>query len=51
VYARDDFVYWGFGPEALRRLGRIAGLGEVRIVDQVEIDGHPRIVALLRAAR
>jgi tRNA (mo5U34)-methyltransferase len=51
VYARDDFVYWGFGPEALRRLGRIAGLGEVRIVDRVEIDGHPRIVALLRAAR
>ena len=50
VYARDDFVYWGFGPEALRRLARISGLGEVEIVDEVEIDGHPRILAVLRAA-
>ncbi|MGI8715361.1 MAG: class I SAM-dependent methyltransferase [Solirubrobacteraceae bacterium] len=50
VYARDDFVYWGFGPEALRRLGDIAGLGSVEIVRTVEIDGHPRIVALLSAA-
>src|SRR5438034_6641978 len=45
VYARDDFVYWGFSPEALRRLGRIVGLGEVQVVDELEIDGHPRIVA------
>ncbi len=50
VYARDDFVYWGFSPEALRRLARIVGLGEVEIVDRVEIDGHPRILAVLRAA-
>jgi len=50
VYARDDFVDWGFGPEALRRLGRIAGLGEVEIVARVEIAGHPRILAMLRAA-
>ena len=50
VYARDDFVYWGFSPRGLRRLGRIAGLDEVEVVDQLEIDGHPRIVALLRAA-
>jgi tRNA (mo5U34)-methyltransferase len=50
VYARDDFVYWGFGPEALRRLARISGLGEVEIVDEVQIDGHPRILAVLRAA-
>ncbi|MGO9754002.1 MAG: class I SAM-dependent methyltransferase [Solirubrobacteraceae bacterium] len=49
VYARDDFVYWGFSPEGLRRLARIAGLGEVEIVDELEIDGHPRILALLRA--
>ena len=51
VYARDDFVYWGFTAEGLRRLGRIVGLGDVEIVDQPEIDGHPRIVAVLRAAR
>jgi tRNA (mo5U34)-methyltransferase len=49
VYARDDFVYWGFGPESLRRLSRIAGFSEVEIIERVEIDGHPRILAILRA--
>jgi tRNA (mo5U34)-methyltransferase len=49
VYARDEFVYWGFSPEGLRRLARIAGLDELEVVDQLEIDGHPRILALLRA--
>ena len=50
VYARDEFVYWGFSPEGLRRLARIVGLDEVEVVDELEIDGHPRILALLRAA-
>jgi len=50
VYPRDDFVYWGFPVEGLRRLGRIVGLDEVEIVDQPEIDGHRRILAVLRAA-
>jgi tRNA (mo5U34)-methyltransferase len=50
VYARDDFVYWGFSADGLRRLGRTVGLREVRVVDELEIDGHPRILALLRAA-
>ncbi len=50
VYARDDFVYWGFSPEGLRRLACIVGLDQVEVVDQLEIDGHPRILALLRAA-
>jgi tRNA (mo5U34)-methyltransferase len=50
VYTRDDFVYWGFSPEGLRRLGRIVGLDEFEVVEEVEIDGHPRILALLRAA-
>jgi SAM-dependent methyltransferase len=50
VYARDDFVYWGFSPEGLRRLARIIGLDEVEVVDPLEIDGHPRILAVLRAA-
>lgn len=27
----------------MRRLGRIAGLDDVGVIDQVEIDGHPRI--------
>jgi tRNA (mo5U34)-methyltransferase len=50
VYARDGFVYWGFSPEGLRRLGRIVGLDVLEVVDELEIDGHPRIVAVLRAA-
>jgi tRNA (mo5U34)-methyltransferase len=50
VYARDDFVYWGFPAEGLRRLGRVVGLDEIEVVDQPEIDGHPRILAVLRAA-
>ena len=49
VYARDDFVYWGFSAEGLRRLARIVGF-DVEVVDELEIDGHPRILALLRAA-
>ena len=51
VYARDDFVYWGFSAEGLRRLARIVGLDEVEVIDQLEIDDHPRILAVLRAAR
>lgn len=51
VYAGDDFVYWGFAAEALRRMAQIAGLGEITVLDEPEIDGHPRIVALLRPAR
>jgi tRNA (mo5U34)-methyltransferase len=50
VYARDGFVYWGFSAEGLRRLARIAGFGEVEVVDELEIDRHPRILALLRSA-
>jgi tRNA (mo5U34)-methyltransferase len=49
VYSRDDFVYWGFSPEGLRRLALIVGL-DVEVVDRLEVDGHPRILALLRAA-
>jgi tRNA (mo5U34)-methyltransferase len=50
VYPRDRYLYWGFPAESLRRLGRIVGLGEVMIIDQPDIDGHPRILATLRAA-
>ena len=50
VYARDDFVYWGFTSQGLSRLGRIVGLDELEVVDELEIDGHPRILAVLRAA-
>ncbi len=50
VYSRDDFVYWGFSPEALRRLGRIVGLDDLEVVEELDVDGHPRILAVLRAA-
>jgi tRNA (mo5U34)-methyltransferase len=50
VYARDDFVSWGFSAEGLRRLARIVGLDELEVVDEPEVDGHPRILALLRTA-
>ena len=46
MYARDDFVYWGFTSEGLSRLGRIVGLDELEVVDELEIDGHPRILAV-----
>ncbi len=49
VYAGDDFVYWGFTPEGLRRLGRMVGLDQVGVADQSEIHGHPRILGVLRA--
>ncbi len=49
VYPGDDFVYWGFGAEGLRRVAGLAGFGSVEIVDQLEVDGHPRIIAVLRA--
>jgi len=51
VYARDDFVHWGFSPEGLRRLARIVGFDDLAVVDQLAIDGHPRILAVLRAAQ
>ena len=47
VYARDEFVYWGFTGESLGRLARHAGFDDVRIVSTPTIDGHPRIVASL----
>jgi hypothetical protein len=50
IYPRDNFLYWGFPTEGLRRLARIVGLGDVQINDQQEIDGHPRIIATLRAS-
>jgi tRNA (mo5U34)-methyltransferase len=50
VYARDHFVYWGFPAEALRRLGLVVGLDDIEIVEEVQVDGHPRIIAVLRSA-
>jgi tRNA (mo5U34)-methyltransferase len=49
VYARDDFVYWGFGDVGLARLARIAGFSRVESLVVVEVDGHPRLMARLIA--
>ena len=49
VYARDDFVYWGFGDAGLERLARIAGFSRVESLINVEVDGHPRIIGQLIA--
>jgi hypothetical protein len=37
-----------FSAEGLRRLARIVGLDEIEVVDEREVGGHPRILALLR---
>jgi len=49
VYHRDEFVYWGFPAEGLRQLARIAGLTDVDIIAAPDIDGHPRLLAILRS--
>ncbi len=49
VYEGDEFVYWGFGAAGLERLARIAGFSEVRALQSVEVDGHPRIIGRLVA--
>jgi SAM-dependent methyltransferase len=47
VYADDEFVYWGFGAEALRRLAELAGFTGFQLHAAPIIDGHPRIIASL----
>lgn len=49
VYPRDDFVYWGFGEAGITSLARLAGFDRVEVLNEVEIDGHPRIVGRLIA--
>jgi tRNA (mo5U34)-methyltransferase len=45
VYARDDFVFWGFTGESLARLAHHAGFGGCHVLATPVVDGHPRIVA------
>jgi tRNA (mo5U34)-methyltransferase len=49
IYARDDFVYWGFGHIGLERLARIAGFTRAESLVEVEVDNHPRIIGRLIA--
>jgi SAM-dependent methyltransferase len=48
VYARDDFVYWGFTGASLVRLARHAGFSEARVLARPVIDGHPRVIGELK---
>jgi tRNA (mo5U34)-methyltransferase len=50
VYPDDDFVYWGFGTEGLRRLAELAGFTGFQLHAAPIIDGHPRIIASLTHA-
>jgi tRNA (mo5U34)-methyltransferase len=47
VYARDEFVYWGFTSQGLADLALSAGYGTAKTLDEPMIDGHPRILARL----
>jgi tRNA (mo5U34)-methyltransferase len=49
VYSRDDFVYWGFTAEGLRRLALHAGFDGFDLIDAPLVDGRPRIIGNLRA--
>lgn len=50
VYARDDFVYWGFTRQGLMDLALNAGFDAATVLADPVIDGHPRIVARLTAS-
>lgn len=50
VYAGDEYVYWGFTGAGLAHLGALAGYGDASVLDTPIIDGHPRIIATLRAS-
>jgi tRNA (mo5U34)-methyltransferase len=49
VYARDDYVYWGFTGRALDRLAQHAGFEGFELHRAPVIDGHPRVIGTLRA--
>ena len=49
VYADDDYVYWSFSSQGLAYLAALAGYECAEVVDPPVVDGHPRIMATLRA--
>ena len=48
VYARDDFVYWGFTPAGLDAMACHADFEGFELIDAPVIHGHPRIIGTLR---
>jgi tRNA (mo5U34)-methyltransferase len=51
VYARDEYVYWGFTPGGIEALGRECGFARFELLDAPVVDGHPRIIGRLDAGR
>ena len=49
VHTSDDFFYWGFPVEGLRRLGALAGFEDFELIDTPTVDGLPRIIGRLTA--
>ena len=49
VYTDDDYVYWSFSSQGLAYLAALAGYERAEVVDPPVVDGHPRIMATLRA--
>jgi tRNA (mo5U34)-methyltransferase len=49
VFAGDAFVYWGFSSSGLAELATAAAFEDTEVLDTPVIDGHPRILAVLRA--
>jgi tRNA (mo5U34)-methyltransferase len=49
VYARDDFVYWGFTAAGLDAMARDAGFKGFELIDAPVIDGHRRVIGALRS--
>ena len=49
IYARDDFVYWGFNPAGLDAMARHAGFEAFELIDAPVIDGHPRVIGALHS--
>jgi tRNA (mo5U34)-methyltransferase len=49
VYARDDFVYWGFTAIGLDAMARHAGFEGFELIDAPMIKGHPRLIGTLRS--
>jgi tRNA (mo5U34)-methyltransferase len=47
VYARDDFVYWGFTAKGLDAMARHATFEGFDLIDAPVIDGHPRVLGTL----
>jgi tRNA (mo5U34)-methyltransferase len=49
VYRHDVYVYWGFSSGGLAELVRDAGFSSIEVLGTPVIEGHPRILGVLRA--